>query len=93
MLATAGPYSDVYRLLDDMKARIVAESAEQAGVYNSQMADCAAEKTLRQGEMQEATAANAAATFQFNSCEAAAIVATSALELNTQTLSNKRQYV
>jgi len=65
MLATAGPYSDVYRLLDDMKARIVAESAEQAGVYNSQMADCEAEKTLRKGEMEEATTANTAANTQY----------------------------
>ena len=57
------------------------------------MADCESEKILRSGEMDEATAANLAATAQFNSCNSAAIIATNALDLNTQTLSNKRQYV
>jgi hypothetical protein len=35
MLATSGPYSDVYALLDNMKANLVAESAAQAAIYQN----------------------------------------------------------
>jgi len=82
MLATSGPYSDVYALLDNMKANLVAESAAQAAVYKNQMEDCGEEKTLRQGEMDEATKSNNAAQAQFNTCTQAADVADAALTLN-----------
>ena len=61
MLATSGPYSDVYALLDNMKTNLINEQATQAGVYASQMSDCSDEMTLRSGEMEEATSANNAA--------------------------------
>ena len=61
MLATEGPYSDVYALIDNMKTNLIAEQANQRAVYESQMTDCDAEKELRSGEMDEATTANKAA--------------------------------
>ena len=65
---STGPYHDVMELLDNMKSQLIAEQAAQREIYNSQMADCQAEQTLRQGEMDEATAAKAAATASLNAC-------------------------
>jgi hypothetical protein len=58
-----------------MKTQVIAESAQQLAVYDSQMDDCDDEMTLRTGEMEEATSANNAAQASFNACTSAADVA------------------